>query len=216
MTVKDITIIPDHADLAIGRLTQIYKDPVKKYSVSWSPDLKSGWEVMIHAFAIPSQSLEDVMGDMLADRGLDTAGGVNLDRIGQIVGADRDGNTDEDYEIIIAAQIAGNNSDGTARDLLGITQVLMASQYTGAYIKEVFPAKVVIGVEVAIPLPDPNNVARVASGLEEAKVAGVDLDIEMAVADNFFAFDSDTSTGSAGFATTDNPEDGGNYTTIIT
>jgi hypothetical protein len=215
MTVKDITIISDHADLAIGRLTQIYKDPVKKYSVLWSPDLKSGWEVMIHAFAIPSQSLEDIMGEMLADRGLDTAGGVNLDRIGQIVGSDRDGNTDEDYRIIIAAQIAGNNSDGTARDLLGITQVLMADEFINSSIKELFPAKVVIDIGVELPLVEPNNTARVLSGLLEAKLAGVDIDVELVVDDNYFAFDSDTSVGANGFSTTDNPSTGGNYTNII-
>jgi len=214
MTVKEITIIADHAELAIERLTQIYKDPVKQYTVSWSADLKSGWEVMVHAFAIPSQSLENVMASMLADRGLDTAGGVNLDRIGQIVGADRQGNTDEDYKIIISGQIAGNNSDGTARDLLAITKILMADEFLTVAIKELFPAKVAVDIGIPLPLVVPNNTGRVLSGLLEAKVAGVDIDVEIVVDDNYFAFDSDTAIGSNGFSTTLN-DTGGNYTNII-
>lgn len=148
MTVKDITIIPDHADVAISRLTQIYKDPVKKYSVSWSPDLKSGWEVMVHAFTIPSQSLENVMGDMLADRALDTAKGVNLDRIGQIVGQDRQGLDDVDYLTQIQAQIAENNSDGTGNNLLVIAGLILGPIAKFLSIKEMFPAKVILDVGV--------------------------------------------------------------------
>ena len=161
MTVQDITPIDDHAIIAISRLTQIYKDPVKQYSVGWSADLKSGWEVLIHALTIPSQSLEDIMGDMLQGRGLSSSTGVNLDRIGQIVGADRGSNGDSNYIVIITAKIAENNSDGTAANLLNILRILQGPRFISSSIKELFPAKVVVDYvvteEVSLQFTTNNN-----------------------------------------------------------
>lgn len=216
MTVKSILPILDHADVAVSRLPQQYKDPSKKYPAFWQPELASGWEGLIQSLVSPAQNFETIANEMLNERGLTTSEGVNLDRIGQIVGQDRQGLDDTAYLATIGAQIAENNSNGTADELLSISQVLLGDDFISAEIKEMFPAKATIDIGVTDPLPDPNNLGAVTSAVDGAKLAGVDINVEIYVADNFFAFDSDTSSGSAGFATTDNPEDGGNYTTIIT
>jgi hypothetical protein len=215
MTVKSITPITDHADVAISRLPQQYKDASAKYPAFWQAEPASGWEGLLQSFISPAQGFETIANQMLNERSLTTSEGVNLDRIGQIVGQDRQGLDDASYLGTIGAQIAENNSDGTANELLAIAEALLADDFISVEIKEMFPAKAVIDIGVTDPLLVPNNNSAVVSAMEGAKLAGVDIDVEIYVADNFFAFDSDTSSGSAGFATTDNPEDGGNYTTII-
>ncbi len=214
MTVKAITPITDHADVAISRLPQQYKDASAKYPAFWQAEPASGWEGLLQSLISPAQGFETIANEMLNERSLTTSVGVNLDRIGQIVGQDRQGLDDAAYLGTISAQIAENNSDGTANELLAITEALLADDFISVEIKELFPAKAVIDIAVTDPLVTPNNNSAVVSALAGAKLAGVDIDVEIYVADNYFAFDSDTAIGSNGFSTTLN-DTGGNYTNII-
>lgn len=141
MTVKEILPITDHQDQAIARLRQLYKDAIPKLSVSWSGGLVSGWDATIHALTAPTQTLEDIMNEMLTERGIEVAVGLNLDRIGQIVGTDRQGDLDPEFKVRIVGQIAANNSDATARDLLAIATILLGSDLQELDFKEQFPAK---------------------------------------------------------------------------
>ncbi|TDI74590.1 MAG: hypothetical protein E2O82_03665 [Betaproteobacteria bacterium] len=191
MAVNEIQKIEDHYAQAIARLPQIMKDAPKTIDVSWSPEPVSGWEALIHAFTLEAQDMENTMIDMLNGRSLDTAEGVNLDRIGQIVGADRGGATDEEYLVLILAQIAANNSDGTADNILGIFRVL-AGPNVPVRFDEQFPAKFYLEFQgQGSPVSDPNEMTPV---IKAAKVAGVGFEgyvwsPELEV----FAFDSDPS-----------------------
>lgn len=141
MTVKSITEITDHAGVALSRLPQQYKDAIKKYPAFWQPGLASGWEGLLQSFISPAQNFETIANEMLNERGLLTGEGVNLDRIGQIVGQSRDGLDDDAYRGTITAQIAENNSDGTAANLLAIADLLLGPELRDLSIREFYPAK---------------------------------------------------------------------------
>jgi hypothetical protein len=142
MAVKEIEPIDNHIELAIDRLPQQYKDASAKYNPTYSEESLSGWESFLHSFVAPAQDMENIMIDMLNERGLTTAEGVNLDRIGQIVGIDRQGLPDDEYQIQLIGQIAANNSNTTGDDLLGITAILIGVNVPKiVQIRELFPAK---------------------------------------------------------------------------
>jgi len=202
MTVKSITQITDHQELADSRLPAQYAEAPGKYPNFLGADDISGWTGTLYSFTQPAQDLENIMISMLNERGLTTSVGVNLDRIGQIVGQDRQGNNDEDYLSIIGAQIAENNSDGTADELLSISKVLLGDQFISIEIKEGFPATAIIDIEVTDPITTPNNNEAVAAAIQGAKAAGVGVYLEI-FTENYFAFDSDSSAGSLGYGNLD-------------
>ncbi len=159
MTVKSIVKITNHSELASDRLPQQYKDAPGVHTVSWEPEPVSGWKGTLDSFTRRAQDLEDIMALMLAQRSLTTAAGVNLDRIGQIVGMGREGRDDDSYRVALFGQIASNNSNATARDLLFIASTLMGDDLRELSIVEMFPAKVVLEyfAEVQVTFTSANN-----------------------------------------------------------
>lgn len=147
MTVKQIVEITDHSGDGHGRLHQQYKDPTPTLEVASidpsaeEPPIVTGWRALLNAFIVPAQEFETIANKMLNERAIRTAEGVNLDRIGQIVGIDRGGASDESYSNLLVGQIAANNSNATARDLLGIATILLGEDLRNLSINEIFPAK---------------------------------------------------------------------------
>lgn len=197
MSVEQITEITDHAADAVDRLPQVYKDAPKTWTGFWAgtPDA-TAWETVLRAFAGPAQDLETVMNSMLNERDLDSAEGVNLDRIGQIVGEPRQGDTDEVYRDRIIGQIAENNSDGTAANLIDITTIQVDDELEDLIVFEAFPAKV--RIYIFVNGTDHNPLSLVES-LDSAKAAGVGLFLIRATFADYFGFSSDPSA--KGFAT---------------
>ena len=196
MAVSSVSPITDHADVAISRLPQKYKDPAKTWT--WDGDDASAWDVVLQSFVKPAQDMETVLNDMLTKRSLDTAEGINLDRIGQIVGQDRGGETDARYRELIVGQIAENNSDGTAKELLGITEIILGDLLTGPLgVQEFFPAKVRVeyGMDEGETGIDPELVQ---DSMEKAKAAGVGALTLRYVTGDYFGFDSDPNAGGYG------------------
>ncbi len=66
------------------------------------------------------QLLEDAIWVVLLQRLLPNAQGVQVDAVGRIVGAFRDGQTDDEYKASIAIQIRVNRSFGTTTDIFEI------------------------------------------------------------------------------------------------
>lgn len=64
--------------------------------------------------------LEAALWDLYTLRSILTATGIVLDQIGGIVGATRDGATDDDYRRIIMVQITVNRSNGMRSDLIKV------------------------------------------------------------------------------------------------
>ena len=210
MTVKTVEDIDNHQEVADSRLPSQYASAPGVYPNKWGADQISGWEGTIYSLVGPAQTLEDIMEQVLTERSLSASEGVNLDKIGEIVGVDRQGDSDGDYKDKIVGKIAENNSDGTARDLIEITTILLGDELVRVIIAEDFPAK--IRIYVFVNGTDHNPVGLLES-LQRAKAAGVGLPSLVRGSETYFGFSSDPSA--SGFATIGGGG-GGNYSTLIT
>src|SRR3954469_1915667 len=103
----------DHVARAPARALQQYKDAKAPGVVDVVGDLAS--EV---------QALEDALFGIVDETSLANAVGVNLDRLGAIVGEPRAGESDSPYWIRIAAKILVNRSTGSIDDLVRIFRAL--------------------------------------------------------------------------------------------
>ena len=83
------------------------------------PDLAA----LLTSYITQIQDIEGVLFELIDERLLASAVGEQLDIIGRIVGEDRNGNTDDDYRILITARILINRSNGRIpeiNDVLGL------------------------------------------------------------------------------------------------
>ncbi len=94
-----------HVSEALGHLIEQHKD---------QPTMKK----FLTALANQIQDLEDVSFEVFLDRWLDTAVGVQLDGLGDIIGEARMGRPDAAYRLAILAQIQINFSEATPEDIL--------------------------------------------------------------------------------------------------
>jgi len=106
--------ITNKIELAKKRLMSQYKD-------------SSVINMILEVIMEQEQALEDAIYDVSTLCHLDTAFGIQLDRIGTIPGIKRYGLNDEDYRKRIYAQIVLNCSNGEAETL--ITAKIMFSWY---------------------------------------------------------------------------------------
>lgn len=146
----------DYCGQAIGRLIEQYED---------KEDLKKYLCILTQPF----QELELVFGDLLQFRSIDTAAGVQLDLLGDIVGADRNGLSDAQYRDLIRFQAAINFSSGEAESVITATKELTES--TLVKYAELFPARIVLTIDGA------NINASTIRLLEQSAPAGVALEL---------------------------------------
>ncbi len=71
------------------------------------------------------QDVEDALQQLLTERAVDTAVGVQLDALGRIVGQERGAMSDDDYRRHVRARIAANNSEGLIRDILDVATLVI-------------------------------------------------------------------------------------------
>lgn len=155
----------------------------------------TGYEALATSFLDRCQELEDAAHPMLAQRSIDNAEGDRLDRIGAIVVVPRGGRTDEDYRLRIRAELAILQSNGTARDLINILQLLTGQLTPAIELDEYFPKTVYMRSE-NLALADATEGATMAALLRRAVSAGTNLQLIFSILetddDNVFRF-SDTS-----------------------
>ena len=166
MAVKEIVPIEDHIGEAIDRLPYKFRDKEKKYPNPLGGDNLTGWESFITAFVKPVQEFEDLCNSILNSLNLENASGVALDRIGELVGIDREGRTDEEYRNAIYIQIGALNSEGRyadISDLLDLTGVSVEQYYEPA------PAS----FRLSLGGIDSNKLENTAELISIAKAAGV-------------------------------------------
>lgn len=143
------------------------------------------------------QELEENIFDVRSAFWLDDAVGIQLDIVGDIVGLTRQALTDDLYRNAIRMQIIANGSDGTVDDLLSLF-----TQYSDAPVtwREYYQAAIVF-----TSLTAASDVDRVMYFLDQAKSAGVKLQIVFDETGAFapFRFSSTSSTAAStttGFA----------------
>lgn len=88
---------------------------------------KPNIETLLAILVGPIQSTEDAFQQLLNERSIDTAIGVNLDNIGLIVGQLRNGYADDDYRRLVRARIATNMSDGSIERMIKIARLVIDS-----------------------------------------------------------------------------------------
>lgn len=100
----------------VSRLIEQFKD---------KPDL----EALIRIYLRQVQDLEDAAFEVILERDLDNAVGVQLSTIGDIVGQPRTTADDDRFRAAIRARIAINLSDATAEDVIKVANLLLQEAY---------------------------------------------------------------------------------------
>lgn len=103
----------DHADRGVDFLLAQFKD-------------KPRIEAFLRVLLAQVQDLEDALWDLYTLRTLDTAEGVQLDGLGDIVGEPRAARTDTVYRRFIRVRILVNLSNGLAEELYAIGLLALA------------------------------------------------------------------------------------------
>jgi len=121
MTVE----ITDHADRAKTLLLSQYKD-------------KTNFTKIIDIFGGKIQELETVYFELMLDRALSTAVGVQLDGLGDILGEERLARSDSDYRAALSIRIKINISSGEPETLIDVFAAL--TDATTVQYSEFYPA----------------------------------------------------------------------------
>ncbi len=85
---------------------------------------KENIEATLSALVRPIQTVEDSLQELLVERAVDTAVGVQLDGIGEIVGQPRNGLEDFEYRAHIKVRIFVNLATGTADDVMKVAELV--------------------------------------------------------------------------------------------
>ncbi len=159
------------------------------------------------------QELEDALFQLITDRAIDAAVGVQLDILGDIVGQpERVGLSDDDYRTIIKARIKVNRSDGHAEQLIEILALVATltgvEQPAEILLLDVPPAALRISLLTDIGPLDPLIVFNL---LNDARGAGIKLDFIYTTtlkADTFTFGGDGPNDPDKGFFNSDTPSGG--------
>jgi len=182
------TYISDHIERAKERLIEQYKG-------------KSKIEGLVEAVVAPLQEIEDVLEQLKVERWIESAVGVQLDKIGRIVGAEREiGQNDDDFRLVVKAQIIMNLNQGTPEEIIAAAKFFIGAAFI--WYLEVYPAAVDIFSSTVISEPQR---AKIRAQLKKFLPAGVSLD-------SFGQFDETNPfifNGGSGFGDVNDPDAGG-------
>ncbi len=153
------------------------------------PNLTNLATVTGKRFQILSNDLEDIR----AVRDLDVATGSNLDKLGAIVGQDREGFSDLIYRTLIKAKTAANRSKGTTENLIDTALILRSGVTTDIVYTELFPASVQIDFLNSVETLQ--HQALIADILFLTKLAGVRLIITFSSSIPFGFFGNPIASG---------------------
>lgn len=153
-------------------------------------------EGLLKAIVDQVQTLENVAWQVIEGRQLDNAIGIQIDKIGGIVGEDREGRDDADYKEAVRLRILINRSNGKVDDILKIA--LAAARGNPWQFWDYFPAGYVVlfgGTSAAL--------LAFAQAMREAKPNGVNAHVlytDQPFSDLFSPghFDGATTTGGNG------------------
>ena len=170
--------ISDHMAAVKGRLLQQYKGSVRLLSLIGI------------LFGQPVQDIEDAAWPLYDRLDIDSAQGVQLDRIGAIVGLSRSGWSDRLYRLLLRARIGKNVSHGTIEDVIGVWRLL--AQANQVQVVETYPAQIDLYSDTPI---DGDLSDFVAALMQQVVAAGVRVSFLAIIfsATNAFGFDPDDS-----------------------
>lgn len=150
--------------------------------------MANNFEKLLGAYAAQIQDLETVFLELLVLTRLNNAAGVQLGRIGVLLGLERGSLSDDDYRARLRVRIKTNQASGTGPEIIEIASGILATDQT-VELKEFFPGAIVIVIEDALPI----GIDVLATEVFDARAAGINTVIEYTLAD-----DDDTFTFAAG------------------
>jgi hypothetical protein len=223
----EVTKITDHVAQALKRLLYQYRALPASYEV---PLAVTGGTVNASALgavlAVIVDQIQDIEnglfsvdeGRMYFDGVTFPAEGAQLDGLGDLLGIERNGLTDEVYRLFITAKIAEDNSSGTVEELLFLVRLLFQSPLIQMF--EAFPAEVRFHLTSAIL--DPTLYIAAQEMIRRSMPAGVLLGgITVTSATSVFMFsDKDGPSVGGGFGDANNTaplyqESGGWFASLI-
>jgi len=148
----------NHEALAVSRYIEQFKGKPKL-------------EALIRSYAEQIQDLEDAAFEVILERLLDNAVGVQLQTIAKIVGAPVTTSNDAELRIIIRTQIAINLSDGTAEDLINVLRLILLTSGEAFHIREEPPHQVRLVIDD--PLSTIVNPTTAVGLLDSADMASI-------------------------------------------
>lgn len=177
---------------ALARLTSMYSD-------------KPNIVALVQALATRGQIVENALFSLAQGQLFGNAVGAQLDDIGNLVGADRNGLSDAQYRLLIQGTIAENCGNGTLASLLTIASALWE---TGDIVirtpsaAEAVKASAWVSLEIGGSQLPANLDSLAVSIFRKALAAGVDLiSVTKTTALGSTAFAFAGSTPGAGFGT---------------
>ena len=169
----------DHVDRAIDMIvTRLKKPRITGFIIT------AAYEI---------EQLEDTLWQMIAERLLATAVGVNLDQYGKLVGEPRNGLTDGDYRAFIEARILSNLSNGEVNRLTQILSVIGRSIGPVIY-HPLYPAGMWFSYPTSSP-SDATTAARIVTQMTEVAPAGVEVAYIVETTETPFAYDGPDDEG---------------------
>lgn len=162
---------------------------------------KPNLSVLASAFLDQLQDVENASFELIDERTIDASVGIQLDRLGQIIGLARGGLSDDDYRSRLKAQIKINRSSGTVEELLEIlalleTQTLELTQSPPAGFT----------ITVIQPTADPDLLALI---IRDAKAGGVGGDLHITLSPDSEVFRFATGDTEEASTTQGHGNDGG-------
>jgi hypothetical protein len=126
---------------------------------------KQNLGAFLSAFTDQIQDAENAAFELIDERTLDAAVGVQLDGLGEIIGLERGGLDDDDYRARLKAQIKINSSSGTINEILEIVALIESAPDD---FKELYPASII--TTIYTPTEDPQLIAL---AIRDSRSAGV-------------------------------------------
>lgn len=142
---------------------------VSRFIEQWQN--KADLEALARSYLKQIQDLEDALFEIILERDLDNALGVQLTVIGDIVQQPRTTSDDTRFRTMIRARIAINLSDATGEDVIGVARLLLFNGETFE-IRDEPPAQVRVTVIEPLTSADPDLMQLL---LKSAAAAGVRL-----------------------------------------
>jgi len=152
--MAELTKKTTHTAEALDHLLEVLKG---------KPDLAA----FIAPFIDQIQDAENAAFELIDERTIDAAVGVQLDGIGQIIGETRDGRTDDDYRAGLKAKILINKTSGTIEEIIEIVILLVSNSVD---IQDFYPASFYVNIVGALVDLDPVLLAGIISSAKPAAV----------------------------------------------
>lgn len=145
----------------IDYIENYYNTAIENYCLEQYKD-KTVLNALIKAISEQSQDVENSLQDLLYNRWLKNASGYQLDKLGEILGVERDYKSDESYKKALYIQILINRGNGTPEELMATLYNIYDNIYALLY-KEIAPANIQITIfikDILKPLQNINTIVK--------------------------------------------------------